>query len=545
MQKGLKYILFIFLILVLWVPLLQEEFKWFKELTLKGAFIKPYKPNLSVDSLKTLEYQNQYEKYENANFGFRPFLIKFKNSVNYVLFKELSISDNIAGKDNFIFSRGSTQRTLGISYNGKEKNEATVDKIKFFQEGIEKTGGHFLVVIPPSKESVLPELLPFQYNRATKESTDYKDFIAGYRSKGIHVLDYIPCFTEWKKTVPYPLFTKTGFHWSVYAASLAHDTLIAYMQSNLPYPMINYNRVGVELSDTAREPDADFEGPLNLLFNLGQPPYYYPKFNVSVAKKDSYKPKVIIIGDSFFWQLKNQKLMQKIFTEDSKFWYYFATNSFPIGDVPGVPLKDINVMNELRTADYVLLVGNISTMDAFPYGIADYYYNNISTGEIYQAIYEQVRSIPALNGGTKDEGSINETAKRICRDAKRTGLMAANGKFICAGGADELILSASRDVVSDWERFTIYELDNNRVAISSYKNNFLSAELGKRGEITSTRDKIGGWEKFEVIKLKDGQVAFKADNGKYLSLTASGQIFAIANSVGVKERFMYEVATKK
>ncbi|MGZ3940727.1 MAG: DUF7910 domain-containing protein [Bacteroidia bacterium] len=539
MNAKVKYIFFIVLLVLLWLPMLQQRYCWFSEKELNGAFFKPYKPLISIDSVKTLEYQNQLEKYQNSNFGFRAFLIRFKNSINYLVFKELSITDNIAGKDNYIFSLASTERTLGIRYNGKKKNEGIIDRVKFLQQGIENGGGHFMVVIPPSKESIFPELLPSQYNIEPKENTDYNDFIKGYKEKGVPVLDLVSYFKSIKDTSSYPLFTKTGFHWSLYGASLAHDTLIGSMQRSFAQQMLTYQRIAVEVSDTAREPDNDFEGPLNLLFRLGKPPYYYSKFKIAEEKKDVFKPKVIIIGDSFFWQLKNQKVMQKLFSEDSKFWYYFATTSFPIGDVAGVPLHDIDVMKELRSAYYVLLVGNISTMDAFPYGIADYYFNNISTGEVNYAIIELVRGVKDLNKGATDQNTINMITKQICRDAKRTYIMAANGKYICAGGEEEENLVANRDEASDWERFVIYKLESNKVAISSYKNNFLSAELGKKGEITSTRNKIGGWEKFEIIQLGEGMIAFKADNGKYLSLDRrSGQIFASASVIGKDEKFI-------
>src|SRR6185312_6436659 len=102
MKQKLKIILFILLFAVLWLPFIQEQTKLFKEPELKGAFIKPNKPEFSIDSLNTMEFQKQYETYRNFNFGFKALLVKIKNSINYILFKELSVDDNIAGRDNFI-----------------------------------------------------------------------------------------------------------------------------------------------------------------------------------------------------------------------------------------------------------------------------------------------------------------------------------------------------------------------------------------------------------------------------------------------------------
>ncbi|HXU26418.1 MAG TPA: hypothetical protein VN698_04240, partial [Bacteroidia bacterium] len=349
MKQKLKIILFILLFAVLWLPFIQEQTKLFKEPELKGAFIKPNKPEFSIDSLNTMEFQKQYETYRNFNFGFKALLVKIKNSINYILFKELSVDDNIAGRDNFIFSVASTERTFGIRYNGKEQNKATIEKINFFKEGIESHGGHFVVLLIPSKEMIMPEFLPSKYKNNYKNQTDYTDFIEGYKKYNIPVIDYCTYFKQIKKTSLCSLYTKTGFHWSMYGASVAQDTLVNYIQSVIGKAIPKYQRVGVEVSDTVRGSDNDFEAPLNLLFSLGQSQYVYPKLKMIESTRKNYRPKVIIIGDSFFWQIKNQKMLMHIFTEDSKFWYYFATTSFPIGDVAGVPLKDVNVVKELET----------------------------------------------------------------------------------------------------------------------------------------------------------------------------------------------------
>src|ERR1700747_2342304 len=100
MNQGPKKIFFVLLMALLWLPFVQEQCKIFTELKLNGAFVKPSAPKFSLDSLKELKFQKQFEDYENFNFGFKGLLVKIKNSVNYILFKELSVQDNIAGKDN-------------------------------------------------------------------------------------------------------------------------------------------------------------------------------------------------------------------------------------------------------------------------------------------------------------------------------------------------------------------------------------------------------------------------------------------------------------
>ncbi len=315
MHKKAKNILLILLLVFLWASMVQGLFHVFPETKLKGSFVKPEKPDFVLDSFLTGGFQKKWEAYEDYNFGFRGALIKLKNGIEYVLFKEIDNGDIIEGRNGYLYSRGSAERTIrGGYYNGKEKNEQTIAGIKFLKEGIEKHGGHLVVVIAPSKESVMPEHLPSFYDNAVLTQSDYKDFLEGYRKNNIPFLDLPEHFRNINHAYQYPLFTKTGFHWSVYGASIAQDTILKYCQSLLAVPMPAYIRKGVERSDTARGADADFEDVMNLPFSLQQSGYVYPRIEMVESTLKTKRPKVIIVGDSFFWQIKNLKNLAGIFS---------------------------------------------------------------------------------------------------------------------------------------------------------------------------------------------------------------------------------------
>ncbi len=99
MLSKIKTILFILLLALFWLPLIQELTHWFNEPALTGAFVKPTKPVLSIDSLKALQFQKRFEDFENYNFGFRGALVKLKNSLEYILFGELNAIDTQSSGD--------------------------------------------------------------------------------------------------------------------------------------------------------------------------------------------------------------------------------------------------------------------------------------------------------------------------------------------------------------------------------------------------------------------------------------------------------------
>ncbi len=117
-------------------------------------------------------------------------------------------------------------------------------------------------------------------------------------------------------------------------------------------------------------------------------------------------------------------------------------------------------------------------------------------------------------------------------------LKASNGKYLCASTNKNELITADRDQASTWETFTLLNFYNNKCAICSYKNNFLSSELNGKGEIVANRTNKGAWETFTLTQIDTDVIAFKAINGKYLSLDEkSQQIFANADTIGKNEKF--------
>ena len=448
--------MFVILFAVVWLPLIQEQVGFFTECQLKGAFVKPVRPQFSIDSVNELKFQKQFEDYQNFNFGLRGFLVKIRNSVEYILYRELSNKNYIVGKDNFIFDIYKIENTLGLRYNRKEKTEDAVKKIKFLQEGLENHGVKVMCMLVPSKEKAISEYLPSYYKNMLRSETTYGDFAQGLKKFNIPTLDYCLFFDKIKGPTPYPLFTKSGVHWSMFGASLAQDTLLKWIQKAVGKPIPGYRRNGVELSDTARIDDNDNEWALNLFFSLGQSKYLYPKLEMIESTKKNYRPKVIVIGDSFIWQFRNLKMVGQIFSPDSKFLHYFGETYAPFDDQQFGKKEKLDVMRELESADIVILEGSIGTIDIYPFGVAEYYYNNVTKPEVVEYVRKYVATNPTVLEGLKKRNapkSIDELvfdeAKRMCRDRQTFTLKAANDKFISAGGDGdkELVATEMRQLI--------------------------------------------------------------------------------------------------
>jgi len=100
----------------------------------------------------------------------------------------------------------------------------------------------------------------------------------------------------------------------------------------------------------ASEADNDLESLLNLIRPLPRPQYYYASTttdNDSTAEM----PKLITIGDSFWWNITDQAPMKKIFSS-CPYWYY---NSSIYYDKAHRSVKEVDMVDELLSADFINL----------------------------------------------------------------------------------------------------------------------------------------------------------------------------------------------
>jgi beta-glucanase (GH16 family) len=76
-------------------------------------------------------------------------------------------------------------------------------------------------------------------------------------------------------------------------------------------------------------------------------------------------------------------------------------------------------------------------------------------------------------------------------------------------------MHCNRTSAGDWEKFTVVDAGNGKVALRSM-NKYVSSENGTQA-ITCNRTSIGDWEKFDWIVNGDGKISLKGSNGKYIS----------------------------
>src|ERR1044071_2374666 len=101
--KGtrLKKFLFALILVVLLIPFMEQHVKFYDSEKLHGAITPAPESWFSLSSWFSGHYQEDYEKWYNENFGFRPELVRLHNQIAFSCYGAAKANGVIIGKNGY------------------------------------------------------------------------------------------------------------------------------------------------------------------------------------------------------------------------------------------------------------------------------------------------------------------------------------------------------------------------------------------------------------------------------------------------------------
>lgn len=358
MKRNFNKILFVVTIVLFQVILVQSIWHPINFRPLGGATYKTEFPKLTFESYKDNSFQEQFNKYSKENFGFREWALRFYNQYLWSFYNKTNAKIVMKGKNDYLYENLCVlDHYQSLMYNHTEDTAVMIDLFETdalrmwkVQELLKEHDIHIFVNIPPGKNDIYPEYLPENVCNDKPDGVHAYDY---YKPKfdelGINYVDHVTYFRDIKDKVDYPLFPKTGTHWTNIAATYAFDSVIRYMEDLGDKNLLNV-QVGEKYIDKNRHPDDDLEQLLNIVFPIKPNTNYYADVTV-IPDSTAVRPNLITIGDSYFWTISYNIPLEKIFNR-YPYWYYNSTIYF---DKNNHSTNDINLVKELMSADYIML----------------------------------------------------------------------------------------------------------------------------------------------------------------------------------------------
>lgn len=355
---------------LLLLPPLNMLYPVIHEKPLDGDFVIPSRPGFNTAGWIEGIFQENFESWADFNIGFHNTLFRLANQVDYSLFGKTRNDDIIRGKDNYFFEYDYIRAHSGIDYIGEKYLDRFIRRLKFLQNKLKRDHNTDLIfVFEPGKASFLPEMIPDEYQFADSTMTNYKKMVELCEEHDLTFLDLNRFFLSLKGTTPYPLFNRYGTHWTLYGMSLAVDSLIRFIEDVRDIDLPDYHVSRYDREARSRKPDYDIGSTLNLLFRLPETDTLaYPVFEFDNNNVQN-KPKLLVVGDSFFWNIYNTWIPFTLFS-DAHFWY-FNSFVFPETYKDTLSSKSLDLREQLETNDVILVMITERFLYKLVWGFAD------------------------------------------------------------------------------------------------------------------------------------------------------------------------------
>ncbi|MHC1696235.1 MAG: hypothetical protein AB9835_13405 [Eubacteriales bacterium] len=214
------------------------------------------------------------------------------------------------GKNGCLFENGYINEYFGFTRGYRifkdEELQARVDVLKDMQEILERYGKAMVVVITPSKASMMADYIPDWYVRSNTVDPDYVRpyvrFLKMLEDSGVYHIDSQSVFREVGLQNAFP---KTGIHWNKLAAFEISSAMIE------EYERQSGKKIPHLVSDSIRfsKNPPGFGNPEQDIYNIVYSAvdkkdsivdelYYYPDAYAKVGP-DSFKPDILVQGGSF------------------------------------------------------------------------------------------------------------------------------------------------------------------------------------------------------------------------------------------------------
>lgn len=430
MRKNMPYIIQFAFLLALFLVILFQSFTKRVEMKPLNGYDKeePDSVGLCFSTYWDGSYQRYMTEHAKRNTGFREFFIRNYNQMAYSVFHTITNDNVVEGRDREFFLRmylnESTGKTFADTYSSIEEAKAdarqNVEKTVRLVETMRQHGTQFLFVFAPSKPAVYPEKMPKYYQDHRFEFPMEEYYIELFKEYDLPHIDFLNYFRSIKDRFPYPLYTRTGTHWSEAVLPYVADSILQKLESLTGYDLPGIRYLDDNLTTEYSQQDGELEGQMNMLFPLNKPALPRPVYALDdTLGKD--KPKLLVVADSYFYQLR-----VSCFSDAFQRWDYWVYNREVQSSHPGYHGKQLkwvfDAADVLEQADIVMAVFTspfyYNYMCGFHESAMNLYQNGVTSDEdaidaIIHNIYDNPEWLHALELQAEERGiTIEENLQR-------------------------------------------------------------------------------------------------------------------------------------
>ena len=390
MNKKPHFIIQFICVSAVFAVIMLQSFTRFIEMKPLKGFDKEEQAPVAL-TFKTYydgSYQDYLTEHAKRNTGFREFFIRNYNQVAYSCFGKITNNTIVKGLDQELYLKMYLNDITGVTF---KQHFADVDEAKAeAQRNVEETmrlidtlhqhDKEFLFVFAPTKPAVYPDKLPAYYKNHIFGFSLEEYYIELFKENNIPHIDFYHYFQTLRDCFPYPLYPRTGTHWSEATIPYVADSILKKMAELTDYKLPTICYIDDNPTTDYSVQDGELEASMNLLFPLNKPALPRPVFELADTVSAD-KPNLLVVGDSYFTQLRISP-----FVEAFNNWEFWVYNRDVHSSDPRHKWKQLSQLIDadevLENADIVMAVFTAPMYYNFMFGFPQTAQNLFQNGEI-------------------------------------------------------------------------------------------------------------------------------------------------------------------
>lgn len=358
---------FLFLMAVFALPLSQQLFSWARLIKLHGDVRYASDTVLTWRGWWDESFQKKKDAWVNDSFGFRSEFVRLHNQLRYSLFEKPGAQAVVVGKAGYLYEENYIKAVTGADLLDSQTTNRRLEAVAHAARILQQEKILLLVVLAPGKGSYYPEYLPERYG-SPANVTNYSRWRDGLQNRQVPLLDFNAWFRSMKDTSRYPLYPKTGIHWSQYGVCIAMDSTVRFLERMTGEDLPDIHWDTIERTRSPRYDDQDIEDGMNLFFPLDHFEMAYP--NMQVDQNGKTRIPVLTIADSYYWQWFGSGIAGQLFNP-AEFWYYFEEAHVSGSQQPPKKIADVPFLEKILQQRVIILLSTDANLSRFDYGFCD------------------------------------------------------------------------------------------------------------------------------------------------------------------------------
>lgn len=203
-------------------------------------------PKIKTEGKWNVSYGKDLAVYFKDHFAFRKELVSADAMIQNKVFGVSNVDTVTAGDDGWLFYTDTLDDYLGRQVMNKRQVFNTVNNLRLMQQYVENHGAAFVFTVPPNKNSLYPENMPFYLNQKVNGKKNIEMLEPKMKEANIAYVDMFSLFKQQSEV----LYLKRDSHWNTKGAILAYDAMLDYlMLAHETYESVPMVRKQTEIGD--------------------------------------------------------------------------------------------------------------------------------------------------------------------------------------------------------------------------------------------------------------------------------------------------------